>query len=240
MTVELGPTLFSARPLAEYRAMFALNEADLSGQVLDCPGGAASFTAEVCAAGGHAVAVDVIYERTPAELAVLARDETDRGNAYMAGNPDRYVWSYFPDVASHDQARQAAAEVFARDITAHPQRYVAGALPHLPFEDRSFDLILSGHLLFTYTDRLDANFHLEALLELVRVTRSQVRVFPLLQHTGHSDPQLLDYLCSQLSASGIHTQMRPVDYEFQRGGNQMLVLTTTTSAVASSDSASFR
>jgi hypothetical protein len=99
---------------------------------------------------------------------------------------------------------------------------------------------LSGHLLFTYPDRLDANFHLEALLELVRVTRSQVRVFPLLQHTGQSDPQLLDYLCSQLSASGIHTQMRPVDYEFQRGGNQMLVLNTTTSAVASSDSAAFR
>lgn len=104
MTVELGPTLFSARPLAEYPAMFALSEADLSGQVLDCPGGAASFTAEVCAAGGHAVAVDVIYEPTPAELAVIAREETDRGNAYMAGNADRYVWSYFPDVASHTPA----------------------------------------------------------------------------------------------------------------------------------------
>lgn len=113
-------------------------------------------------------------------------------------------------------------------------------LPDLPFEDRSFDLILSGHLLFTYTDRLDANFHLEALLELVRVTRSEVRVFPLLQHTSHSDSQLLDHPCSQLSASGIHTQMRPVDYEFQRGGNEMLVLTTARSAVASPESASFR
>jgi len=231
MTVELGPTLFSARPLAEYRVMFALGEADLTGQVLDCPGGAASFTAEVCAAGGDAVAVDVVYERGPAEVAVLARGEAERGNAYMAGNADRYVWSYFSDVVSHDQARRAAAEVFARDITSHPQRYVAGALPHLPFEDRSFDLVLSGHLLFTYTDRLDANFHLEALLELVRVTRSQVRVFPLLEHTGRSDPQALDYLRSQLTARGIDTQIRQVDYEFQLGGDQMLVFTRNISAV---------
>lgn len=224
MTVDLGRTLFSARPLAEYRAMFALTDQDLSGQLLDCPGGAASFTAEVCAAGSEATAVDVAYQHPPAELAALARSEAERGNGYLAGNASRYVWSYFHDLTGHDQARRDAAEGFARDITARPQRYLAAALPHLPFEDRSFDLVLSGHLLFTYTDRLDSAFHLQALLELVRVTRAQVRVFPLLEHTGRTDEQLLDHLRAQLAESGIDSEVRPVSYEFQRGGNQMLLL----------------
>ncbi len=91
MTVGLGPTLFSARPLAEYRAMFALTEVDLSGQGAGLP--------------GRPVAVDVVYERAPAEVAVLARDEAERGNAYMAGNADRYVWSYFPHRATSPVAR---------------------------------------------------------------------------------------------------------------------------------------
>lgn len=224
MTVELGRTLFSSRPLAEYRAMFALTDADLTGRVLDCPGGAASFTAEIRAAGGDATAVDVAYDRAPAELAALARTEAERGNVYMAGNASRYVWKYFPDRTHHDQARREAAEVFARDITAHPQRYVAAALPSLPFGDRSFDLALSGHLLFTYTDRFDTAFHLQALLELARVARKEVRLFPLLEHTGRSDPQLLEHLRAQLAERGIDTDIRPVDYEFQRGGNQMLLL----------------
>jgi len=224
VTVDQGRTLFSARPLSEYRAMFALTDADLAERVLDCPGGAASFTAEVCSAGGDGTAVDIAYQDPPDELAALARSEAERGNAYMAANTSRYVWSYYPDVHAHDQARRSAADRFASDIVAHPQRYVAAALPTLPFDDRSFDLVLSGHLLFTYTDRLDEAFHLQALLELVRVARAQVRIFPLLEHTGRGDPRLLQQLRRQLAERGIDSEVRPVGYEFQRGGNQMLVL----------------
>jgi len=71
---------------------------------------------------------------------------------------------------------------------------VAAALPTLPFPDRSFDLVLSSHLLFSYTDRLDVAFHLAALLELARVSRGQVRVFPLVDYNGHPQPTLLDQL----------------------------------------------
>jgi len=51
-----------------------------------------------------------------------------------------------------------------------------------------------------------------------------VRVFPLLEHTGRTDVQLLDHLRAQLAESGIDSEVRPVSYEFQRGGNQMLLL----------------
>ena len=224
MGVDLGPTLFSARSLAEYRAMFDLAPGDLDGSVLDCPGGGASLTAEVCATGGDAVAVDVAYRAAPARLAARAVQEAERGNAYVAGNAQRYVWDHFPTVEHHARARLQAAQRFAADVTAHPGRYVAAALPDLPFADASFDLVLCSHLLFTYADRLDHGFHLRALLELVRAARTQVRVFPLLDHTGASDPDGLDALREQLKARGVTSEVRRVPYEFQRGGHHMLVL----------------
>ncbi len=222
--VELGRTLFSARSLSEYQAMFALTAQDLTGAVLDCPGGAASFTAEVNAIGGDATALDLAYSSSPAVLAELAVQEAERGNAYTAANAERYIWNHFPDLAAHHSARRSAAGLFARDVLAHPERYVAGALPHLPFADRRFELVVCGHLLFTYTDRLDTAFHTAALLELVRVTSHQVRVFPLLEHTGHRDAQLLDQVLATVREHGITADVREVGYEFQRGGNQMLVL----------------
>ena len=61
----------------------------------------------------------------------------------------------------------------------HPERYVAGGLPDLPFEADSADLALVANLLFVYDDRLDREFHAAALRELARVAREEVRVFPL-------------------------------------------------------------
>lgn len=78
----------------------------------------------------------------------------------------------------------------------------------------SFDLVLCDHLLFTCADRLDHGFHLRALEELVRVARTQVHVFPLLEHTGASDPRGLGVLRDQLDARGIDTEVATVPYEF--------------------------
>ena len=60
-TSSFGDVLVSARSLAEYRAMFDLTDDDLAGSVLDCPGGAASFTAEARRQGLDVTAVDPTY-----------------------------------------------------------------------------------------------------------------------------------------------------------------------------------
>ncbi len=79
-TSGIGQMLVSSRSLAECRAMFALTKQDLAGSMLDCPAGAASFTAEVNAAGGDATACDPIYAAHSAgELATRSWEETDRG-----------------------------------------------------------------------------------------------------------------------------------------------------------------
>ena len=46
-----------------------------------------------------------------------------------------------------------------------------------PLADDSFDLALCSHLLFLYTDHLDAAFHIAAVQELLRVA-GEVRIFP--------------------------------------------------------------
>jgi hypothetical protein len=61
----------------------------------------------------------------------------------------------------------AAGARFAVDMGNHPDRYVAGRLPELPFVQASFNLVLSSHLLFGYADRLDMPFHRTAIGKLI-------------------------------------------------------------------------
>lgn len=219
---NVGEYLITARSYDEYRAMFALTDADIAGSILDCPGGGSSFVAQASTAGAAAVAADPVYSMSAESLAAHVVAETTRGSAHTAAGSDRYVWDFYGDLAGHARVRRESADVFTRDLIAHPHRYVASALPSLPFPDRQFDLVLSSHFLFTYADRLNLEFHLRSLRELYRVCRGEVRVFPLLEQGGRAVPTLLSEVRQQL---GVPSSIRQVDYEFQRGGNQMLVLT---------------
>jgi SAM-dependent methyltransferase len=219
----IGAVLVSSRSLDEYRAMFALSDADLCRKILDCPGGAASLTAEIGLAGGDARACDPIYgDREAHELAVIAQAEVDRGNQYVLAHLEQYRWTYFADPDDHHRSRSTAAARFLRDYRTRPQCYVPGRLPHLPFRDRSFDLVLSSHLLFSYADRLDLSFHRAGIIELMRVTRDELRIFPLVAMGSVVYPHL-DELLDQLCDQDWTVNVIDVDYEFQVGGNQMLV-----------------
>lgn len=218
----IGEMLVSARSGNEYGAMFDLDLAALADRrILDCPGGAAAFTADASAAGAHVTAVDPRYGDDPDELVDHAHDETQRGNDFVRREPGRFVWTYFADVAAHLAERSAAVDRFAADRTAHPERYVAGRLPDLPFADDAFDLALSSHLLFTYDDRLDRDFHAAAIRELLRVA-TEVRLFPTLSMRFERSP-LVDDVVAAARATGAEVSVTRSPYEFQRGGNEVLV-----------------
>ena len=202
--------------------MFDLREEDLRGPILDCPGGAGDFGVAVRAAGGAVTSVDPAYALPRAALLEQARADTLRGNHYVDEHRDLYVWSFFASVEDHRERRLAALERFAADFTPGDGRYVAAALPRLPFADRSFALALSGHLLFTYPGHLPFDDHLAALRELVRVSAGEARLFPLLDTELTGYPRL-DELRAQLDAEGVASEIRPVPYEFQRGADRMLV-----------------
>nr|WP_262986034.1 class I SAM-dependent methyltransferase [Streptomyces sp. CBMA123] len=217
--------MVSARSFAEYRAMFALTDRDLAGRVLDCPAGAASFVAEAGRRGIDAVAVDREYALHREELGLLVERETGYKRDRLVKETAGYSRSWYAD--ADDMIRQwtANARLFRADIAARPDRYVTGALPELPFADDSFDLVLSSHLVFSYGNRLGEQLVRAALLELARVARREVRLFPVMVYdTGERYPGL-ERLLERLAGVGIGSRVERVAYEFQPGDDEMLVLT---------------
>ncbi|WP_054811917.1 hypothetical protein [Nocardia arizonensis] len=231
-TTDTGPAdgenfariLISSRSLDEYRAMFALSDTDLGLRILDCPAGAAGFTAEVCARGGDATACDIAYfDGGIAHITATAADEARRGNDYVRAHAEKFRWSYFTDPDHHLRVRRATTLRFAAHARTDPHRYVPGRLPELPFADRDFELVVSSHLLFSYAEHFDYDFHLAAVTDLMRVTTGELRVFPLTPIGSDIVYAHLDTLRADLRSRGIVTEITDVAYEFQAGGSQMLV-----------------
>lgn len=107
--------------------------------------------------------------------------------------------------------------------TNAPRRYVAGALPRVPFGSNSFPLVLSANFLFLYSDRLGFEFYARALRELARVSADEVRVFPLAALDADRSPHLRGVVAA-LREDGLAVESVPVHYEFQPGATEMLVL----------------
>lgn len=211
--------LVTSRSGAEYRAMFDLAPDDLTGSVLDCCAGGSSFAAET---DGRVLAVDPAYALGREELAMRVRVALDEGDRMIDRNADRFEWGWYGSPARRADMRRSAAELFLSDLEARPDRYVAGALPHLPLSSGGIDLVLCSHLLFTWADQLGEDWHRRALAELVRVARREVRIFPVVVQGTGEPVGFLDALRAELRALGHHTQLREVPYRFQRGGTQML------------------
>jgi len=92
----------------------------------------------------------------------------------------------------------------------------------LPFRNREFSLALCSHLLFLYSEQLSGEFHVASIKELCRVA-SESRIFPLLE-LGARQSRHLAQVMEKLEQDHYHVAIRKVAYEFQKGGNEMLVV----------------
>ena len=216
--------LFIGRTFEEYLALFGLDRTDLTdGPILDCPGGPSSFTAVTAALGTEVRAVDPMYERPLDALEAECHDAVERNVSQLHEKRDLFVWDYYGDVETRGRYLRAAAERFLTDLARHPDRYVAAGLPALPFADDTFELTLSGNLLFVYDDRLDRAFHEAAVRELLRVTAGEVRLFPLAS-LDRTRSTFVGDLVETLRVEGVDARFASVDYEFQPGATEVLVL----------------
>jgi len=202
--------------------MFLLGSKELGGTLLGCGDGPAAFNADLSRRGGFVVSADPIYRY--AAGAIQRRIDATAGTilAGVKANRDRYCWDRIATPEALLETRLAAMETFLRDFAAGHGRYVAGALPCLPFPDGRFDLALCSHLLFTYSEHLDAQFHRAAAVELLRVA-PEVRIFPVLTLAGERSPHVA-LVVEAMTALGHQASIEEVPYAFQRGGNQMLRL----------------
>jgi hypothetical protein len=218
----IGRLVVTPRALADYRDMFVLTDEDLvAGPILDCPGGASPFGAQVRARGGTAVSVDPVYTTGPAELMALVRADIERTYAWAATQDATVNWSYVGSADAMRRAFEVGADLFAMDYDPGSPWYVAAQLPNLPFPDRHFRLALCSHLLFCYPEYLGYAEHLAGLLELMRVTAGEVRVYPLIDTAAATYPRLAE-LRTDLAARGVETEIRSANCSWQTGGDRFL------------------
>lgn len=223
--IRLERIVFIGRTYDEYLRMFHLKPGDLKGRtVLDCPGGACSFTAKARQIGIEAVAADISYQFDPLELEAKGRLDIGHAVQHVESLGDQYRWDEFGGSEGLRAERTRALNVTVQDMKEHPDRYIAAVLPMLPFADRQFDMTLSAHFLFMYSDKLDYAFHEQTVAELMRVTKDEIRIFPLVDQSSRRYKDM-QKLLTFAAGNGWSPEERPSDYEFQRGASSMLVLT---------------
>jgi SAM-dependent methyltransferase len=209
------------RRLDEYQAFFALDGCARLGRVLDVGAGPSSFAAEACALGAEVIAVDPIYGLDADTIRGCFDATSGDIRAGLARARHRFVWTRYGSPEDLVAIRRGALERFLDDYARHQgSRYLRAALPSLPFADGAFALALSSHLLFLYSDDLDADLHLASMRELLRVA-AEVRAFPLLDLDGNPSRHLA-FVCEALEREGHRCETVPVQFEFQAGATRML------------------
>jgi hypothetical protein len=219
--------------------MFNLKPFKLDGlRVLDCPSGPSSFVAEALSSQYRVkeiIGCDLLYkEDNVEELKNRGKEDLGYMMKQLSCVPDLYDWNIYSSIGDLYQSRSKAFERFISDYEQDrllvrkggiaKNRYMHASLPNLPFKNRTFDLVLSSNLLFYYHNMFDYDFHLNSILELLRVTRKEVRVFPC-QKPDATFPDYFDKLLDNIythANKNISFKVEKVSYEFRRGVNKML------------------
>ncbi|MFS0868949.1 SAM-dependent methyltransferase [Paenibacillus xylanilyticus] len=225
--LELEQIIFVGRTYEEYMLMFGLTPEDLRGRsILDCPGGACSFSSHSRRQGADSMASDIAYQHAISNLETKGQQDIEHTIKQLEQVRDRYRWNYFDSIDGLKQARTRALQDCTADMREFPERYIYSELPVLPFADEQFDMALSAHFLFTYADRLDFSFHVQTILELLRVTRYELRIFPTVGLSG-TRYEKMDELKALIEKQGCTVSEVKTGYEFQQGAHTMLNIVKT-------------
>jgi hypothetical protein len=212
------------RNLDEYRSMFKLTKSDLSLKILGCGNGPSSFNAQVYDLRGSVVSVDPIYQFSKDNLSKRIEEVKDEVMSQVRKNADDFVWKNIKNPDHLESIRMDAMRKFLDDyeLGKSEGRYINEMLPSLSFKTKEFDLALSSHFLFLYSEHLDFSFHLSSIEEMLRVAK-EVRIFPIVtlqnQRSSH-----FDKIIEALKEKGFKTKIIKTEYEFQKGADEMLVV----------------
>ena len=210
------------RNLEEYRQIFSLSEKDLKKRILGCGDGPSSFNAELTALGGDVISIDPIYQFSKEQISSHIDEVSIEVMEMVRKNSSGFVWKSIKNTNELERVRMSAMRAFLNDYKEglKQKRYRFEILPSLTFKDKSFDLALSSHFLFLYSEHLDFEFHLSAILEMLRVA-VEVRIFPLKTLENVYSPHLKK-VQEALEQKGYKSEIIQTEYEFQQGADEML------------------
>jgi len=221
MVFELENTVPWGRTLSEYKNIFNLSETDLDKKIISFGDGPASFNSEMTEVGKSIISIDPIYQFSKNDI----KNHIDKTRLLvmkqMRENQDKFVWTSIPNVDELEKLRMSAMKKFINDYEEgiHQNRYLAHELPNqLDFEENSFELGLSSHFLILYS-KLGLDFHIKSISEMLRLCK-EVRIFPLLNLNAEKSEVLDDII--EYFNNEYEIVIETVDYEFQKGGNEMM------------------
>ncbi|WP_204103265.1 MULTISPECIES: class I SAM-dependent methyltransferase [Spirulina sp. CCY15215] len=211
------------RSLDNYINMFHLTRGDFRASILDCAGGPSSFNTEMTQQQCQVISCDPIYQFRVEEIRQRIEETYPVIIEKLAQNFAEFVWQEIDSPKRLGDLRMAAMEQFLADLEKGiaEKRYIVAELPDLPFGDRQFDLALCGHFLFSYSEQFSLEFHLDAIREMCRIAK-EVRIFPIVENFTGVRSWHLDPLQAELTAQGYQIRIEGVNYEFQKGGNEMM------------------
>ncbi|MEH2252474.1 class I SAM-dependent methyltransferase [Nostoc sp.] len=216
---ENNSVLFFGRTLSEYIKIFDLDLSLWKGsKILDCAAEPASFVAEANKLGIHAVGCDPLYAKDLELLIEQGRFDLERNIKFLSGFGDSISNNFYPSIDVRKEYTTLALDKFIEDYPkgVEENRYIAAELPKLPFDTESFDLVLSSHLLFSYSkiiNKLDYQFHLDSILELFRVSKREVKIYPI-QGSKNVLNEYVENLLIDLKKQGIIAELVPLSYKF--------------------------
>lgn len=221
MSFTLKSVVPWGRTLAEYQKMFGLTPADLNLNILSVGDGPASFNAELTRMQGSVTSIDPVYQFSRAEIEQRIIETKTEVIEQMTVNYDKFVWNEIKTIDDLVSIRMNAMKNFLADFEKGKKegRYVTHMMPDKTlYRDQQFDIGISSHFLLLYAN-LGIDFHIATIQEMLRVCQ-QVRIFPVLNLDAQKN-DVIDVVLAHFAKRNV-LKLVKVDYEFQKGGNQML------------------
>lgn len=209
------------RNLEEYKNMFLLSKNDLQSKILGCGDGPSSFNSELEKLGNLIFSIDPIYQFSKNEIQNRISETSSIIEKQLKENKNDYIWKNFSSVEDVVETRISAMKYFLKDYDENRKKYIWNELPNLEFQDNSFDLVLSSHFLFLYSKHFNLQFHKDSILEMCRVSKKEVRIFPIFD-LENRESQHLKPILEILEQNNLEFEIIKTDYEFQKNANQML------------------
>jgi len=214
------------RNLNEYKKMFLLSEADLKLKILGCADGPSSFNYEASRCGIDVTSIDPVYKFTKEQIRQRIVETSNIVRKQLELNHKDFIWNEFKNVDTLVELRLDAMSKFLDDyeVGQSEGRYKHALLPNLPYKKESFDLVLSSHFLFLYSENFDFEFHLESILKMCEVAKKEVRIFPIVDLNNKKSKHLSSIL-EELRLRDYECKVIKTKYEFQKEGDEMLQIT---------------
>lgn len=206
----------------DYKEMFDLNDTHLSGKILEYGCGPSAVNSELSQAAKSCISCDPLFSLDKGTLQVKTELIFAEMLDAIIAHPQRFNFTDYGGLDGFLVNRAKGMAQFFEDYLKGKKagRYVAAQEIALPFEDFTFDLVLSSHYFFADLDQQDEAFHIAAIKELARVGK-EVRIFPLVD-SNQEPPPFLGPILLALQQENYGAEIKAVPYHLQKQGNAIL------------------